>query len=155
MVAKNKEKKTTIAEFKESNLWFRFLLIWLLSLLVLCGCSKPTYNLSGGILVTFDVNGENYKIFITNKDTIEEVFSVQRGDSQALIPNGKLINGSVDYNMPWSWHIDSEDIHMAENTIELSDGLPSHVEAELDYWVNSVKRFSPWSAKIVRIEDFR
>ena len=123
---------------KEPNLWFRFLLICLMSLLVLYSCSKPTYSISGGILVTFDVEGETYRIFITNKDTIEEVFAAQRGDSQATIPNGKLINSSVAYNQPWSWHIDSEDIHMAENTIELSDGLPSQVEANLDYWVNSV-----------------
>ena len=44
---------------------------------------------------------------------------------------------------------------MAEVTIELCDGLPSHVEEDLDYWADTVKRFCPWHAKIVRIEDFR
>jgi len=114
---------------------------------------KPT--LSGGVLVTFDVVGERYSIFITNKDTVEQVFTVQRGESKATIPSGRLIKGSVFYNEPWSWHIDSEDIHMAEFTIELCDGTPSQVEANLDYWVQTVQRFCPWSARIVKIEDFR
>ena len=44
---------------------------------------------------------------------------------------------------------------MAEITMELCDGLPSHVEEDIDYWVDTVGRFCPWSAKIVKIEDFR
>lgn len=114
---------------------------------------KPA--LSSGILATFDVVGEKYSIFITNEETIEQVLAAQRGESQARIPSGRLLRGSVLYNEPWSWHIDSEDVHMAEVTIELCDGTPSQVEANLDYWVDTVQRFCPWSAKLVRIEDFR
>ena len=116
---------------------------------------SKSFALSGGILVSFDVLGENYNIFITNEETIEDVFAVQRGESNALIPSGRLIKGSVQYNEPWSWHIDSEDIHMAEVTIELCDGKPSQVEAQLDYWVDVVQRFCPWSARILKIEDYR
>ncbi len=113
------------------------------------------FTLSGGILVTFDVAGEEYSIFITNKAAIDQIFAVESGTSQAKIPNGLLAAGPVFYNEPWSWHIDSEDIDMAEVTAEVSDGTPSQVENNLDYWLNTVKRFSPWNAKIVSIEDFR
>jgi hypothetical protein len=112
-------------------------------------------SLSGGILVTFDVVGEKYSIFITNQKTIDDVFAVQEGKSKATIPNGLLVRGGTSYNDPWSWHIDPEDIHMADMTIELSDGTPSQVEDNLDYWLYTVKRFSPWSARITSIEDFR
>jgi hypothetical protein len=115
--------------------------------------TKPA--LAGGILVTFDVVGESYHIFITNQETIAQVFAMQRGESKAKIPSGRLVRGPVSYNLPWSWHIDSEDIHMAEVTIELCDGTPSQVEANLDYCVNTVKYFCPWSAKIVSIDDYR
>ncbi len=111
--------------------------------------------LSGGILVTFDVAGEQYSVFITNNKTIEEVFAVQRGESEATIPSGLIVEGAVFYNQPWSWHIDSEDIHMVETTIELYDGVPSFVENELEYWLESVRRYAPWSATIKAIEDFR
>jgi hypothetical protein len=112
-------------------------------------------SLSGGILVTFDVVGEKYSVFIINQETISNVFAVKEGKSQATIPNGLLVRGGTSYNAPWSWHIDPEDIHMADMTIELSDGTPSQVEDNLEYWLNTVKRFSPWSAKITNIEDFR
>jgi len=114
-----------------------------------------TPPLSGGILVTFDVAGDQYSIFVTNNETIEEVFAVQRGESQATIPNGLIVGGAVFYNQPWSWHMDSQDIHMAEMTIELYDGLPSFVESELEYWLETVHHYAPWSATIKAIEDFR
>jgi hypothetical protein len=102
---------------------------------------KPA--LSGGILVTFEVIDERYSVFITNQKAIEQVYAVQKGESQATIPSGRIVRGSVPYNQPWSWHIDSEDIGMAEFTIELCDGKPSHVEADLDYWVETVGFFCP------------
>ena len=114
-----------------------------------------TSAMSGGVLVTFDVVGEMYSIFVTNKSTIEQVFAVERGESKATIPSGRLVRGSVFYNEPWTWHIDSEDIHMAEVTIELCDGIPSQVENNLNYWLQTVQRFCPWNARIVKIEDFR
>jgi hypothetical protein len=114
---------------------------------------KPV--LSGGILATFDVFGEKYSIFITNPKTIDMVLALQRGQSMATIPSGRILRGAVDYNRPWSWHIDSEDIEMAEVTMELCDGTPSQVEANLDYWVETVQRFCPWGADLSSVEDFR
>ena len=119
------------------------------------GCSEPKLSLSGGILVTFGVSGERYRVFVTDADTVRDVFAVESGESQATIPSGRLVRGAVDYNRPWSWHIDPQDIVMAEITMELCDGLPSHVEEDVDYWVDTVGRFCPWSARIVKIEDFR
>lgn len=116
--------------------------------------TKPPL-LSGGILVTFDVVGETYKIFVAHKDTIADIFALQCGMSQAAIPSGRIIKGEVSYNEPWSWHIDSEDVHMSEVTIELCDGTPSQVEANLDYWLETVQRFCPWNARIIKIEDYR
>lgn len=131
-----------------------FILIF--SALFLLSCSSPeSPELEGGILVTFDVQGEQYSIFITNEETIDQVYALRAGESNASIPSGKLLRGQVSYNEPWSWHIDSEDIEMAEFTIELCDGLPSHVEENLDYWVDTVGRFCPWSAELVSIKDYR
>jgi hypothetical protein len=114
---------------------------------------KPA--LTGGVLATFDVLGEKCSIFITNEETIAQVLALERGESTASIPSGRLLRGAVPYNQPWSWHIDSEDIHMAEVTIEVCDGKPSMVEADLDYWVDTVRRFCPWSATLAAVEDYR
>jgi hypothetical protein len=113
------------------------------------------YSLTGGVLVTFDVLGQQYSVFVTDSAAIEQVLAVQRGENQAKIPSGRLVAGSVPYNEPWSWHIDPVDIHMAEVTIELCDGTPQMVEDNLDYWLQSVQRFCPWAATIVTVRDFR
>lgn len=119
-------------------------------------CSSPTDpGLEDGILATFDVNGERYNIFITNPQTIDQVIALSHGQSNANIPSGRVIKGRVSYNRPWSWHIDSQDITMAEVTIELCDGIPSYVEAHLDDWIATVGYFCPWSAELVSIKDYR
>lgn len=111
--------------------------------------------LKGGILATFKVIEEQYSIFVTNKETIEQIFALQRGESNARIPIGRVLQGAVSYNKPWNWHIDSEEVSMAEMTVEVSDGLPSHVEKDITYWADTVRYFSPWSAELIDIKDYR
>jgi hypothetical protein len=125
-------------------------------LLLVATCSSPTYpGLEDGVLATFDVNGERYSIFITNTQTIDQVIALWNGQSTANIPSGRVIKGQAVYNKPWSWHIDPEDIAMAEATIELCDGVPSYVEAHLDDWIANVGYFCPWSAELVALKDYR
>jgi hypothetical protein len=131
-----------------------FLILAVYFLLLPPAC-KISSVLKGGALVTFDVIGERYSILFKEPQAIIQVLAGQKGQSQAAIPNGKLVKGQVPYNTPWSWHIDPEDVSMAEFTIEIYDGLPSQVENELDYWLNTVKRFAPWQAKIVGVNDYR
>lgn len=132
------------------------LIIGMILLLVPSSCGKAeNTKLSGGILVTFDVIGESYSIFIINPATIQQVLALKAGTASSAIPNGKLVRGQVFYNKPWSWHIDSQDIAMVDFTIEIYDGLPSHVQNGLDYWLGTVGRFAPWQAKLTAIQDFR
>jgi len=124
--------------------------------LILAACSSPTSpELEGGVLATFDVQGETYSIFITNAQTIEQVLALSNGLGTARIPSGKLVRGQEGYNVPWSWHIDPQDVEMAEVTMELCDGRPSDVEKDLDYWVDTVGRFCPWTAVLVAVKDYR
>jgi len=102
---------------------------------------------------TFMVNGETFKVRVTNPDTIEDLVDVWKRVSSATIPNGVLREGpgEDDHNLPWSWHLDPEDIQMAEATIEACSGRPSDIEADLDYWINTVGRFCPWSAELTSL----
>jgi hypothetical protein len=117
-------------------------------------CHSPTGpELKGGVLATFDVVGERYSIFITNMETIDQVYALKNGQSTASIPNGLVVRGAESYNKPWSWHVDSEKVSMADATIEINDGSPSGVEANLDSWAG--RYFGPWSAKLVSVKDYR
>jgi hypothetical protein len=114
-------------------------------------------TLKDGILVTFDVVGERFKVWITNPDTIKQVKDLRAGKSNANIPNGRVHRGSGEdnHNAPYSWHLDPQEIAMAEVAIEVCDARPSYVEAHIDEFVDTITRFCPWNTKLVNIEDLR
>ena len=119
-------------------------------------CKSPTNpDLKGGVLATFanDPHNEQWSILITNEETIKELYAYQNHESAAYIPNGLVVKGAVSYNKPWSWHIDSENVHMAESTIEINDGWPGWVESELENWAG--RYFGPWYARLVSVKDYR
>ncbi len=114
-------------------------------------------SLAGGVLATFDVSGELFSVWVTNPTTIQQLIDLEKGTSPATIPNGRIVRGPGQdaHNEAWSWHLDPQDIEMAEVTIEVCDATPSFVEENLDYFVDVVKRYCPWAAVLVDLEDFR
>ncbi len=60
---------------------------------------------------------------------------------QGVVAAGKGSNSPA-----WRWHL--RDVSMVEIAIELCDGTPSMVEQNLDYWLNTVKVFCPWSSYV-------
>lgn len=129
--------------------------------ILISGCDSSSTNpddeLSGGVLATFDVEDEQFSIWITSETAIQQAIDLRDGTSTASIPNGKLRRGSgaADHNAPWSWHLDPEEIRFADATIELCSGIPSFIENDIDEWVDNVGQFCPWSAELRSIEDFR
>ncbi|HEX6655913.1 MAG TPA: hypothetical protein VF153_06845, partial [Candidatus Limnocylindria bacterium] len=131
--------------------------------IILVGCAQapspkpvatatPTPLASGadGVVVTFRVAGqETYKVLLTEPADIELARAWQDGSAGPLIPNGRVVRGSDGgVNSGYSWHIDPDDVELAELSIEVCDGLPSHVEDG----TLSGDRYCPWSAEIVSIE---
>lgn len=123
-----------------------------------CGRSStgPGDPLKGGVLATFRVSQEEFRVWVTNPETTEQLYELQAGTSSAGIPNGALHQGQgqADHNAPWTWHLDPADIEMAELAIEVCDGRPSLVESLLEDYL-TVGRFCPWGAELVALEDHR
>lgn len=118
--------------------------------------ARPTALLQAlktGALATFDVGGESFRVWTTNPETIQQLKALKAGTSSAHIPNGRIVRGpgKVGYNKPWSWHLDPQDIQMAEVTTEVCDGRPSYINQQLDEFVDNVKRYCPWSAQLVSL----
>jgi hypothetical protein len=63
-----------------------------------------------------------------------------------LFPAGAIAAGDGGFNTGWSWHHESP--VLTEAAIELCDGRPSMVEADLGYWLGTVKSFCPWAARV-------
>lgn len=66
--------------------------------------------------------------------------------SRRQFPTGPIAAGSGGVNLGWNWHF--TDLAFTEAAIELCDGTPSLVEADLPYWLNTVKRFCPWGGYV-------
>jgi hypothetical protein len=112
--------------------------------------------LRGGVLATFEVEGERFRVWTTNPQTIHDLHALQQGTSTANIPNGRILRGpgQARHNAPYHWHLDPQDIAMAEVAIELCDGLPSYAEENVDEFVDRVGRYCPWAAELVELRDY-
>jgi hypothetical protein len=108
-------------------------------------------GLKSGALATFQVEGERFRVWVTNPSTIQQLKDLRAGTSAANIPNGRIVRGQgkAGHNAPWRWHLDPKDIQMAEVTTEVCDGRPSYVNQHVDEFVKTVKRYCPWGAKLV------
>lgn len=121
--------------------------LFLLGTMLTSGCSDGPTAPSGSALVTFAVVGERFRVLLTSEQQIAAAKAAQAG-GRARIPNGRIVSGR-QFNTGWSWHL--ENVEFAEATIELCDGLPSHVEREGVGFGGG--RYCPWSAEIVEIEE--
>ena len=101
---------------------------------------------SQGVVVTFRVVNETFRVVLTRDDQIEAARLVQAG-GRARIPVGRIVAGT-EINRGWSWHLD--DVAFAEAAIELCDGRPSDVERQGTGFGGG--RYCPWAAEITSIE---
>lgn len=106
----------------------------------------------GGRYFLVDVSGERFVIYVTDGETIRLAEDNLRGLNN-LFPTGELERGDGGFNKPWGWHLRPHTVRMVEFSIEVCDGLPSYVEKELDYWVDTVGRYCPWSGRIIASAD--
>jgi hypothetical protein len=81
---------------------------------------------------------------------------IQKVESQLTKPteerdkhiNGAIVRGTRDYNPGYPWHFVQGEWTVAESSIEVCDGKPSAVSKNLDYWVDEVGRFCPFSSRV-------
>jgi hypothetical protein len=119
--------------------------IILASLGAACHQKVPTAP-SQGVVVTFRVVDETFKVMLTSEDQIQGARQAQAG-GRARIPSGRIVAGT-EVNRGWTWHL--EDVTFAEAAIELCDGRPSDVEREGIGFGSG--RYCPWAAVITSID---
>lgn len=112
------------------------------------GCSSSSVPTAprGAAIVTVRVIDEQFRMLLTTPAQIEAARAAQAG-GPASIPNGRLVAGT-QVNTGYSWHV--VDVEFAEATVEVCDGLPSHVQRQGVQF--GAGRYCPWSARIVGIE---
>jgi hypothetical protein len=91
---------------------------------------------------------ETFRVRLAEPAQIREAERlIDTGQEQVL--TGTLRRGDGGFNAPYSWHLAPETVEFVDVTIEVCDGLPSFVESDLDYWVDTVGTYCPWSSQVV------
>ncbi|MCC6318719.1 MAG: hypothetical protein IT361_13645 [Gemmatimonadaceae bacterium] len=114
-------------------------------------CSESTATNQPGALARFEVevSGEKFVVAVATQAQAEAMRArLQSGTRGVVI--GTLAAGHGGFNAPWAWHLTTQSATTADLAIELCDGRPSMVSADLAYWLGSVRQFCPWGARVTR-----
>jgi hypothetical protein len=128
------------------------LVLLLLALLPLAGCADSSLTAVDAIpRFVIEVSGEEFRVQVTDPAAVADLQARMLSGERGPV-SGELLPGNGGFNHPWGWHLDPTTIHVPDLTMELCDGRPSMVQDALGYWFDSVGRFCPWGAKVVRRE---
>lgn len=114
-------------------------------------CSTTTEPASTTASFIIEVSGESFRVEVSTAQQAQALRARLASGTRGVI-SGDLVQGSGGFNTPWRWHMNPATVHVADVAIELCDGRPSMVEADLTYWLGSVRRYCPWGAKVVSEE---
>lgn len=116
------------------------------------GCDDGGTDVDLPVRYEVEVSGERFTVEVVTAAQVEAL-DARLASGQGGVINGSLAQGDGGYNQPWSWHLVPGTIEAPDMAIELCDGRPSMVEADLEYWLDTVERFCPWGARVMaRIE---
>lgn len=124
----------------------RCVLILILVVVAACG-SVETMRPPPSQEFVIEVEGERFRLRTTNPATASALDARRRSGHLGVV-SGRLLRGDGGFNGPWSWHLDPAAIEVPDAAIELCDGRPSMVQSDLDYWVDTVRAFCPWAARV-------
>jgi hypothetical protein len=112
------------------------------------GCDSSSSEPEPQALFTVEVVGQTFKVKAHGEAAIAAL-EARRQSGQEGVIHGRLVRGDGGFNGPWGWHLDPASVTAPDAAIELCDGEPSFVQQELDYYLESVKFYCPWGAKVV------
>lgn len=109
---------------------------------------------TGGALITFNVDGQSFIVWMTNQTFIETALELLvSGDP--MVPNFLTLEDGQDCDPHWTWHPDPNEAEWAELTYEVCNARPSEVESDKPYWLDTLDQFCPWTATVVAVDDRR
>ena len=123
-----------------------------LALGFVASCSSSTDPATAPVArFVIEVSGEEFRVQVAT-DAQAALLRARLQSGTRGVVQGRLVAGNGGINGPWKWHLDASTVTASDLAIELCDGRPSMVDADLQYWLASVKQFCPWGAKVVREE---
>ena len=98
--------------------------------------------------------GDTFVFKLTNPDKIQLARNILSGiETREIHPMGVIFKPSVDYNPPWSFHLDPTSVEFFSNAIEVCDGTIQYVEDHFDEFCSSFEpgncQWCPWNSKLL------
>lgn len=111
-------------------------------------------------LVTVQTAGpEQFIVRVVDQGLLDEMIDICMGVAPPRFVGVGLVTGNAGHNHDplngtiWSWHGGEGAVGLGNVCAEIYDGVPSFVEANLEYWVETVGAFCPWSGQIIAIAE--
>lgn len=100
-------------------------------------------------------DGETNYSFIAKTSDPEVIAKVESElkkplDHRSLHIHSDIDRGNDGYNNNWNWHFIPGEWSLPSVSAEVCDGRPGMVEDNLDYWIDQVGYFCPWSSRVLR-----
>ena len=125
----------------------RKVLVAALAALSLAACNDDSTEPANGPVFVIEAAGQEFKVLI-GSSTVAAQARQLIGSNQSININGEIARGNGGFNTGYSWHLKPNTVEFADMTIEVCDGEPSFVEENVDYFVDTVKRYCPWGIKV-------
>jgi hypothetical protein len=109
-------------------------------------------NTAPGDEVTYVVMVGTETFRVRAEGNAKAALEARRQSGVVGVISGRLVRGNGGFNAPYGWHIDPASITAPDLAMELCDGKPSFIDPEIDYWVDTVKYYCPWGAKVISVE---
>ena len=126
----------------------RKLLLLAIAADALAACDDESTDPSESAEFTIQVVDEQFRVRIEDPDEIAQARALI-GTNQTVNLNGQILRGHGGFNAGYSWHLKPSTVELVDLTIELCDGMPSYVEQHVDYYVDTVKAYCPWGARVI------
>ncbi|HYE57150.1 MAG TPA: hypothetical protein VD948_01545 [Rhodothermales bacterium] len=118
--------------------------------LLLSACDSDSTPPPGVATFEVEVNKERFYVAMATEAQAAEARTHLASGREGVL-HGALVRGNGGFNTGYRWHLDPASVSFPDAAIEVCDGRPrSDVESDLDYWINTVRYYCPWGAKIVR-----
>ena len=119
----------------------------LLSGAALAACEDATEPADSAEFV-IAVEDEQFRVRIEDPTEIAQARALINTNNTINI-NGRILRGDGGFNAGYSWHLRPSSVELVDLTIELCDGMPSYVEENVAYYVDTVRAYCPWGARVM------
>lgn len=115
-----------------------------------CGC-EPDSSVTFRFAIRHDPTGTEDFVAVTSDSAVIAIARAQLllpPEDRTLHIHGPIARGDGGHNLSWGWHFTPDSWNLVQLSMELCDGNPSAVEADIDTWVDTIGVFCPWNSYV-------